>query len=102
MPAIECPLLSGAQGRPPTPNEFGAPALQGVVDFFEPQNYNHTSNFEVFSMAQIFAKVSEIREKAAAALEDVPDTLIGTVVSLTILTVVGLGILMVFGYMLTR
>jgi len=78
------------------------PALQRVVDFFERQNYNHISNFEVFIMAQILTKVSEVREKVSAALEDVPDTLIGTVVSLTLLTAVGLGILMVFGYMLIR
>jgi len=53
-------------------------------------------------MAQILSKISEIRKKAAGAMEDVPDTLIGTVIALTLLTVAGLSILMVFGYLLTR
>jgi hypothetical protein len=53
-------------------------------------------------MAQILAKISSIREKASGALEDVPDTLIGFIVFLLVLTVIGLGILMVMGFLMTR
>ena len=75
---------------------------KGLLIFLHGITIITISNCGVSIMAQILNKVSEIREKAAAALEDVPDTLIGTVISLTLLTVVGLFILMVFGYMLTR
>jgi hypothetical protein len=53
-------------------------------------------------MAQILAKISSIREKASGAFEDVPDTLIGFIVFLLVLTVLGLGILMVMGFLMTR
>ena len=53
-------------------------------------------------MAEILAKISSIREKATGALEDVPDTLIGFIVFLLVLTVIGLGILMVMGLRLTH
>jgi len=53
-------------------------------------------------MTQILAKISSIREKATGAFEDVPDTLIGFIVFLLVLTVIGLGILMVMGFLMTR
>ncbi len=53
-------------------------------------------------MARILAKIGEIREKTAAAMEDVPDTLIGTIIFLTVLTLIALGILMFLGYMATK
>lgn len=53
-------------------------------------------------MARFKAKLGEIREKTAAALEDVPDTLIGTVIFLIVLTIIVLGILMTMGYMATK
>ena len=52
-------------------------------------------------MAAIFAKISTIREKVSGAIEDVPDTLIGFIIFLLLLTVVGLGILIFLGYMMT-
>jgi hypothetical protein len=53
-------------------------------------------------MAEIIAKISSIREKAFGALEDVPDTLIGFILFLLVLTAIGLGILMVMGFLMTR
>ena len=53
-------------------------------------------------MAGLKAKLGEFREKTAAALEDVPDTLIGTVIFLIVLTMIALGILMAFGYLATK
>ena len=53
-------------------------------------------------MAEILAKISSIREKTMGALEDVPDTLIGFIVFLLVLTLLGLGILMVMGFLMTR
>jgi hypothetical protein len=53
-------------------------------------------------MSQILAKISSVREKAAGALDDVPDTLIGFIIFLLVLTVVGLGILMFMGFLMTR
>ena len=53
-------------------------------------------------MAGFKAKLGEFREKTAAALEDVPDTLIGTVIFLIVLTIIALGILMAMGYMATK
>jgi len=53
-------------------------------------------------MAGFKAKLGEIREKTTAALEDVPDTLIGTVIFLIVLTIIALGILMAMGYMATK
>ena len=53
-------------------------------------------------MAEILAKISNLKERAAGAIEDVPDTLIGTIVALVLLTLFGLGILLFFGYLLTR
>jgi len=84
----------------------GRPCHVGIyhllVDFLRMENYNHNLELRALNMAQILSKISEIREKAAGAMEDVPDTLIGTVIALTLLTVAGLSILMVFGYLLTR
>ena len=86
----------------PIPAKAGAP----LNCIFESVYYNHPSNFKfggnVSKMAQILAKISSIREKAAGAMEDVPDTLIGFIVFLLVLTVLGLGILMVMGYLMTR
>ena len=53
-------------------------------------------------MSEIRAKIASAREKAMGALEDVPDTLIGFIVFLIILTVIGLGILMFMGYQMTQ
>ncbi len=53
-------------------------------------------------MAEIRAKLASAREKAMGALEDVPDTLIGFLIFLVILTVIGLGILMFMGWQMTR
>jgi hypothetical protein len=53
-------------------------------------------------MAEIFAKISSAREKIFGALEDVPDTLIGFILALLILTGVGLGILIFMGYKMTN
>jgi hypothetical protein len=53
-------------------------------------------------MAAIFAKISSAREKVFSALEDVPDTLIGFILALLILTVIGLGILILMGYKMTN
>jgi hypothetical protein len=53
-------------------------------------------------MQRIKAKIGDIRAKTSAALEDVPDTLIGTIIFLTVLTVIALGILMFLGYMATK
>ena len=52
-------------------------------------------------IAEIRAKVLEIKQKVASAIEDVPDTLIGTILVLTLLTVLGLGTLMLLGYLAT-
>jgi hypothetical protein len=56
----------------------------------------------VGKMAEIRAKLASAREKAMGALEDVPDTLIGFIIFLVVLTVVGLGILMFMGWQMTR
>jgi hypothetical protein len=53
-------------------------------------------------MAGLKAKLGEFREKTTAALEDVPDTLIGTVIFLIVLTIIALGILMAMGYLATK
>ena len=53
-------------------------------------------------MTEMLAKLSSIREKASGAFEDVPDTLIGFILFLLVLTAVGLGILMFMGFMITR
>jgi len=76
--------------------------IEFVLLFLNRKTIITLSIFGALIMAQILTKISEMREKAAAALEDVPDTLIGSIISLTLLTVVGLSILMAFGYMLTR
>ena len=52
-------------------------------------------------LAEMRAKFSEIRQKAASAIEDVPDTLIGTILVLILLTMVGMGSLMIFGFLAT-
>ncbi|MCI0415046.1 hypothetical protein L0222_19920 [bacterium] len=52
-------------------------------------------------MSAILAKISSAREKVMGAMEDVPDTLIGFILFLVILTVVGLGILIFMGYKMT-
>ena len=53
-------------------------------------------------MAEILAKISSVREKVLGALEDVPDTLIGFILALLVLTAVGLGILIFMGYKMTN
>jgi hypothetical protein len=53
-------------------------------------------------MPQIFSKLTEIRRKTLSAIEDVPDTLIGTCIALVLLTLVALGILMFLGYKVTN
>ncbi len=53
-------------------------------------------------MAEILAKISSAREKVMGALEDVPDTLIGFLLFMLILTVLGLGILIFLGYKMTN
>lgn len=53
-------------------------------------------------MAELLAKVSELREKTFGALEDVPENLIGTIITLLLLTALGLGFLLVLGYWITR
>jgi hypothetical protein len=53
-------------------------------------------------MAEIFAKISSVREKVFGALADVPDTLIGFILAMLILTVFGLGILIYMGYKMTN
>jgi hypothetical protein len=52
-------------------------------------------------VAQFLAKISELKQKAAGAIEDVPDNLIGMIIALGVLTVVVLGILMFLGYQMT-
>jgi hypothetical protein len=52
-------------------------------------------------VAQLFAKIAEIRQKATGAIEDVPDNLIGTIVAVGLLTLIVLGILMFLGYRMT-
>jgi len=52
-------------------------------------------------VAQLLSKISELKQKAAGAIEDVPDNLIGTIIALTALTVVALGILMYLGVRMT-
>ena len=52
-------------------------------------------------VAQFLSKISELKQKAAGAIEDVPDNLIGTIIALTALTVVALGILMYLGVRMT-
>jgi hypothetical protein len=52
-------------------------------------------------VAQLFAKIADIKEKASVALGDVPDNLIGTIIALSVLTLLGLGILMFLGYRMT-
>ena len=53
-------------------------------------------------MAGLKAKLGAFREKTAAALEDVPDTLIGTIIFLIVLTAIALGVLMAMGYLATK
>jgi hypothetical protein len=53
-------------------------------------------------MAQLLAKVHELKQKTTAALADVPDNLIGTIITLSVLTAIGLGILLLMGYKLTN
>lgn len=53
-------------------------------------------------MSEIVAKIAQMREKATGALEDVPDNLIGFIIALIVLTVIGLGILLVLGFFMTR
>jgi hypothetical protein len=52
-------------------------------------------------VAQLLAKISEMKQKASGAIEDVPDNLIGTILALAVLTLLGLGILMLLGYKMT-
>ena len=53
-------------------------------------------------MASIFAKVREAKDRLTGAIEDVPDNLIGTIITLTLLTLIGLGALMALGYKVTN
>ena len=53
-------------------------------------------------MAELMAKIGSIREKASGAIQDVPDNLIGFLLSMLLLTAIGLGILLIFGYLMTR
>lgn len=53
-------------------------------------------------MQKIRAKITQVREKTSSAIEDVPDNLIGTILILTVLTAIGLGLLLFFGYWVTR
>lgn len=53
-------------------------------------------------MANILGKLKETKEKVAGTIEDVPDNLIGTIITVALLTAIGLGALMVLGYMATN
>ncbi|HSP06830.1 MAG TPA: hypothetical protein VLR94_06605 [Acidobacteriota bacterium] len=53
-------------------------------------------------MANIVAKVRELKDRITGATEDVPDNLIGTIITLTLLTLIGLGALVVLGYKVTN
>lgn len=53
-------------------------------------------------MAQLIAKVHELKKKTTDALADVPDNLIGTIITLSVLTAIGMGILLLMGYKLTN
>jgi hypothetical protein len=53
-------------------------------------------------MQKIRTKITEVRQKASGAIEDVPDNLIGTILIVTVLTAIGLGLLLFFGYWVTR
>jgi hypothetical protein len=53
-------------------------------------------------MSELMAKVGDLRRRVFSTLEDVPDTLLGTIVFLLVLTVVALGILMFLGYRATN
>lgn len=53
-------------------------------------------------MASIFAKVREVKDRMTGSVEDVPDNLIGTIITLTLLTVIGLGVLLALGYKVTN
>ena len=50
----------------------------------------------------IAAKIRELRERVSGAMEDVPDNLVGTILAVTVLTVVVLGGLMFLGYRVTN
>jgi hypothetical protein len=52
-------------------------------------------------VAQFLAKISQLKEKASGAIEDVPDNLIGMIIALGVLTIIVLGILMALGYHMT-
>ena len=52
-------------------------------------------------VAQFLAKISQLKDKASGAIEDVPDNLIGTIIALGVLTIIVLGILMALGYHMT-
>ena len=53
-------------------------------------------------MAEMMAKISSLRERISGSLGDVPDTLIGFILSMIILTVLGLGILIALGLKLIQ
>lgn len=53
-------------------------------------------------MSQILARIGDLRRKAFTVFEDVPDTLIGMIILLIVLTLVALGILMFLGYRATN
>lgn len=72
----------------------------------QPRRYKFGANVdrggELSKMSQIIAKFGDFRRKIFSTLEDVPDTLLGMILFLTVLTVVALGILMFLGYRATN
>jgi hypothetical protein len=52
-------------------------------------------------MSAMVAKLGDVKRRLFSAIEDVPDTLIGTIIILTLLTIVALSILMFLGYQAT-
>lgn len=64
--------------------------------------YNFTSQLIGGMLSKLLARISEMRTKATEALSDVPDNLIGFLIFLTILTVLGLGVLFYLGFLLIR
>jgi hypothetical protein len=73
-----------------------------ILRFEGREGANIDSGGELSKMSQIIAKMGDVRRKIFSALEDVPDTLLGMIVFLTVLTVIALGILMFLGYRATN
>lgn len=55
-----------------------------------------------YRLANILGKLKETRERVAGSIEDVPDNLIGTIITLVLLTLIGLGALLLLGYFATN